>query len=345
MGNIKALTLLSGGLDSIVATKLVMEQGIECIAINFSSPFCTCNQGGKCFSKIAADELGIEYHSIAKGAEFIDIIRNPKHGYGKGLNPCVDCKIYILRKSKELMEKFGASFVITGEVLGQRPMSQHRLALEIIERESGLAGLILRPLSAKVLDETQPEKKGWIDREKLLSIVGRGRHAQLEFARNFNIETYACAGGGCLLTDKLFAVKIKDLFDHKEVVDYRDINLLKIGRHFKYGDNKIIVGRNSNENESLRMMRSGDELIFEVPDCGSPTTLLQGEAGDEVLNFTAGLTAMYSDNKNDKVNVYYGKNELDLSIETVKLKIKDTEKYNLAYKKLGNKKLILDVIK
>jgi tRNA-uridine 2-sulfurtransferase len=345
MGKIKALTLISGGLDSAIATKLVMEQGVECIAINFSSPFCTCNHGGKCYSKIVADDLKTEYHSFAKGMDFIDIIRNPKHGYGKGLNPCVDCKIYILQRSRELLEKFGASFVITGEVLGQRPMSQHKLALEIIERESGLKGLILRPLSANLLEETEVEKRGWIDREKLLSINGRGRHTQLELAGNFNIESYACAGGGCLLTEKLFAVKIKDLFDNKSDIDYRDINLLKTGRHFRTGGNKIIVGRDRKENETLKALRSGDELIFEVPDCGSPSTLLQGEITEESIGFAAGLTALYSDCKDAKIRVIYGAKELDKGIVVDKPDADKTRKFNLAYKKLGNRKLVVDAIK
>jgi tRNA-uridine 2-sulfurtransferase len=342
---IKALTLLSGGLDSAVATKLVMDQGIECIAINFSSPFCTCNQGGKCHSKQIADDLKIEYHTIAKGIEFIDIIKDPDHGYGKGLNPCVDCKIYILKKSRALMSEFGASFVITGEVLGQRPMSQHRLALNIIEKESGLEGLILRPLSASLLEETIPEKKGWIDRSRMLSINGRGRHTQLEFARNFNIESYACAGGGCLLTDKQFAVKLKDLFDSKKDVTFKDINMLKIGRHFKYGADKIIVGRNANENNMLKMMRTDDELVFEVPVIGSPITLLQGGNSCDSIKFAAQMTLLYSDNKDDMAIVKYGTTGFDNEIEAVKITHEDVIPYNLVFKKLGNKKSVVDIIK
>ena len=163
----KAIALLSGGLDSTLAVKLIVEQGIEVVALNFHSPFCTCSHTG---CKYVSKDLGCELKTVALGEEYLDIIRNPKHGYGKNLNPCIDCRTLIFRKAKELFKELGASFIVTGEVLGQRPMSQHRRAMDLIEKEAGLKGLVLRPLSAQLLPETIPEQKRWVDRRKLLSI-------------------------------------------------------------------------------------------------------------------------------------------------------------------------------
>ena len=340
---IKALCLFSGGLDSVVAAKLVKDQGIECIAINFTAPFIvsTGTDDDNPIKK-AAEEIGIEYRRIPLDDDFIDVIRNPGHGHGKGLNPCVDCKIYMIRYAGRLMKKFGAGFLVTGEVLGQRPMSQQRKSMNLIENQSGLEGLILRPLSARHFDETIPEKNGWVDRTKLLSVNGRGRNIQLEYAKKWGIKSYGSPAGGCLLTEKLFAVKLKDLFDNKMDADYKDMGLLRIGRHFRFGKNKIVVGRNKQENDLLKSYRSDDESIFEVLACGSPATLLQGEVNDKSLEFAAGLTAMYSDDKSERVKVNYGKDELDNEIFAGKMDMEYTKQFNLAFKKLGNKKIIVD---
>ena len=240
----RAIAMLSGGLDSALAVKMVLDQGVDVIGVKFSSPFCTCDQGGRCFSKEVAESLGIPYKTIPKGKDYIKIIRNPKHGHGSGINPCIDCRIYILKKAKKLAEEIGAEFIVTGEVLGQRPMSQHSKALKIIEKEAGLEGRILRPLSAKVLPETKPEKAGVVDRTKLESISGRSRKQQLALAEALGIKDYACPAGGCLLTEKAFARKMRDLFAHKKRVSMNDIMLIKIGRHFRFKTNRIIVGRN-----------------------------------------------------------------------------------------------------
>jgi len=323
--NITALALLSGGLDSTLATKLLLDQGIDVIGIKFTSPFCTCDQGGICFAKIVASDLNIEFKFMDKGPEYLKVIRNPKYGYGSGLNPCIDCRIYILKKAKKIAREVGAKFFVTGEVLGQRPMSQHFQALQIIEKESGLKGKILRPLSAKLLPITEAETKGWVDREKLMDIQGRSRKIQLALAKKFNLKDFSCPAGGCLLTDKQFAAKLKDLFNHKKRIAWNDILLLKVGRHFRLGKNKIIVGRNHEENKIIQAKKSKADYMFEVPDIGSPTTLLQGPKNKKAITIAAQLTARYSDSNQEKTLVKYGQNQLTKSL-TVKSINQDTVK-------------------
>ncbi|UCH32486.1 MAG: hypothetical protein JSV05_03660 [Candidatus Bathyarchaeota archaeon] len=300
----RGLALLSGGLDSTLATKLLQEQGIDVVAINFKSPFCLCGKGG-CGAAGIAKQLGVHLKTITIGEEYLEMIRNPKHGYGKNMNPCIDCRIFMLKKAKEMLKELGASFLFTGEVLGQRPMSQHRKALEIIEKEAGLEGMILRPLSAKSLPETEAERKGWVDREKLLDISGRSRKLQLQLASDFGLRDFPCPAGGCLLTSKEFAMKIKDLFKYNKQVTLNDISLLKIGRHFRFGKNKIIVGRNEAENKQLMKLKQESDYFFEVPNCGSPITLLQGQKGKVAIEKAAALTLRYSDQKDDKAIVLY----------------------------------------
>ena len=251
MLNKKAIALLSGGLDSSLAIKIMLEQGVEIEALNFATPFCQCTRhssGCKNEARKVAQQIGVQIKVVSLKDEYLDLVKNPPHGYGKNLNPCIDCRILLLKKAREYMPEIGASFVITGEVLGQRPMSQHRKALDMIERESGLEGLILRPLSAKLLPPTMPEKIGVVDREKLLKISGRSRKTQIELAREFSIIDYPCPAGGCLLTDKNFAAKMRDAMARSDIKAH-DIPILKIGRHLRLTDEfKLIVGRNEVEN-------------------------------------------------------------------------------------------------
>jgi tRNA-specific 2-thiouridylase len=306
----KALGLLSGGLDSTLAVKLIIEQGIDVEAINFVTPFCLCRKGG-CGATEAAKTFNIPLKHVSAGTDYLRIIRKPRFGYGKNLNPCVDCRIFMLKKAKKYAKEIGAKFIFTGEVLGQRPMSQHKGALDLIEREAGLEGKILRPLSAKLLPETEATTKGYVDKEALRDIRGRSRKPQIEMTKEFNITNYPCAAGGCLLTDKEFAGKLRDLFEHKKRVTVKEVNQLKVGRHFRFGENKIIVGRNEAENGLLQRTKLKADYCFEVPDCGSPLTILKGPKTKAAVEKAAGLTAFHSDKKTGEVLVKFGAGELD----------------------------------
>jgi hypothetical protein len=222
----------------------------------------------------------------------------------------------MLKKAKKYAERKGASFIFTGEVLGQRPMSQHRTTMGMIEREAGLKGKILRPLSAKLLPTTEVEQKGLVSGKALLSIEGRSRKNQIKLAKELNVTEYSCPGGGCLLTYREFARKLKDLFDHKKRVSLRDVQLLKVGRHFRFGKNKIIVGRNEAENSLLLRIKTTNDYCFEAQDTGSPMTLLQGPKVRTAVKRAAELTAYYSDRKKGVVLVKFGKGEFNKSLRT-----------------------------
>ncbi|HTY74704.1 MAG TPA: hypothetical protein VMD05_03975 [Candidatus Nanoarchaeia archaeon] len=309
----KALGLLSGGLDSTLATKLVLEGGLQVEAINFVTPFCLCRKGG-CGASEAAKTFNIPLKMVNAGNDYLKMVRNPKFGYGKNLNPCVDCRIFMLRKAKKYARKIGAKFIFTGEVLGQRPMSQYKEALHLIEKETGLEGRILRPLSGKLLPKTEAEIKAFINNGALRDISGRSRKRQIELIREFNITNYPCSAGGCLLTDKEFAKKLRDLFQHKVRVTVKDIFLLKIGRHFRFGKNRIIIGRNEAENNRLLNSKQKGDLLFEVPNCGSPITILKGPKTKAAIENAARLTAFHSDMKSGNVQVSFGQESFDRRI-------------------------------
>jgi tRNA U34 2-thiouridine synthase MnmA/TrmU len=313
MKKVKALVLLSGGLDSTLATKLILEQEIDVVAINFVSPFCLGKKGGCRISEIT-NQLGIPLKVVKVGVEYLKMLRKPKYGYGRNMNPCIDCRIFMVKKAKKYAKEIGASFIFTGEVLDERPMSQKSRAMKIIEEETGLKDKILRPLSARLLPKTEIEKKGLVDREKLLDIRGRSRKPQMKLAEEFNIKDYPCPAGGCLLTYKEYANKLRDLFKHKRRCSIADVALLRVGRHFRFGKNKIIVGRNEAENKILTLKRERNDYYFEVPDIGSPITILQGPKTKNSIRTAAELTAFYSDEKSDKVTVNFGKERLEESI-------------------------------
>lgn len=291
---IKAVGLLSGGLDSTLAVKLLVDQGIEVIAYNLRTPFCTCESKGGCGAVAAAARVGVEIVTEFAGEEYVELVKNPRHGRGSAMNPCIDCRIFILRRAKELMRNRGAAFCFTGEVLAQRPMSQHRRALALIAREAGLEGKILRPLSAHLFKPTEAENENLVDRSRLLDIRGRSRKKQIALAAEMGVTDYPCPAGGCLLTDKNFAARLADAFAHGED-RLRDINLLKLGRQFRLPSGaKAVVGRNEGENERLLEYLDEDAAAFEVEGVGSPVTLLR-PARREDWPRAAALTLRYSD--------------------------------------------------
>ena len=313
----KAIALLSGGLDSTLAARLVLDQGIELEALNFMTVFCTCtNKGATCLaSQKAVETLGIPLRVFNVSEEYLNVVRNPKHGYGSNMNPCIDCRIFMLKKAKVYMEESGGSFIITGEVLGQRPMSQRRDAMRLIEKEAGLEGLILRPLSAQFLPVTLPEREGWIDREKLLNIQGRSRKPQIKLAEQFNIRDYPCPAGGCLLTDPGFARRIRDLMEHQYDFSLNDVHLLKFGRHFRLSPIvKLVVGRNEEENQKIETFSQAGDVLLKTVRYPGPVSLLRGEAGETERERAASITARYSKAKGmEKVEVNYRKIEEDQS--------------------------------
>ncbi|MDD5450135.1 MAG: 7-cyano-7-deazaguanine synthase [Candidatus Omnitrophica bacterium] len=296
----KAVILLSGGLDSTLAAKLMMKQGIELEAINFVTTFCTCTKKG-CqhqASKVAS-ELGIRITVKNITGEYLEIVKNPRFGYGSGANPCIDCRIFTFRKAKAFMEETGASFVVTGEVLGERPMSQRREAMMTIERESGLERLILRPLSAKLFEPTLAEEEGVVNREALLKISGRSRKPQIELARELSLNEYPCPAGGCLLTDPRFSKRAKDLLAHNDFT-LDNVMLLKAGRHFRLSEElKLIVGRNEKENEIILNLSKAGDLLMAAKDLPGPIALLKGRYLDNDLRLALAVTARYVDKNED----------------------------------------------
>ncbi len=306
----KAIALLSGGLDSTLAAKIVIEQGIELEALNFMTVFCTCtNRGETCLaSQKAVNALGIPLKVFNVSEEYLNVVKHPKHGYGSNMNPCIDCRIFMLQKAKAYMEEAGASFIVTGEVLGQRPMSQRRDAMNLIDKEAGLQGCILRPLSAKFLPATIPEKEGWINRENLMGMQGRSRKPQIKLADHYGIRDYPCPAGGCLLTDPGFARRIRDLMENDPHFSLNDVHLLKMGRHFRLSPKlKLVVGRNEDDNKKIQTFAREGDLLLKTMQYPGPLSLLRGEDDGKGMETAASITVRYSKGKNsEKAEVLYG---------------------------------------
>jgi tRNA-specific 2-thiouridylase len=299
----KAIALLSGGLDSTLAAKVVIEQGVELEALNFMTVFCTCTtRGATCLaSQKAVETLGIPLKVFNVFEEYLEVVKHPKHGYGRNMNPCIDCRILMLKKAKAYMEESGAAFIVTGEVLGQRPMSQRKDAMRLIEKEAGLEGLILRPLSANVLPITIPEKEGWVDRKKLLDFQGRSRKPQIELAEHYGIHDYPNPAGGCLLTDPGFAKRMKDLMLHQPDFSLNDVHLLNMGRHFRFSDGvKLVVGRNEEENQKIETFAQEKDILLKVSNFPGPVSLLRGKLETGDIEKAAALTAHYSKAKESR---------------------------------------------
>lgn len=290
----KAISLFSGGLDSQLAVCLIKEQGIEVEGINFVTPFFGVEER----TRQAAQDLNIVFHSMDIGAGYMDILKNPVYGYGKNMNPCIDCHAYMSKKAGEYMREVGADFLISGEVVGQRPMSQNKSALNAVDKLSGHRGLIVRPLSAQLLPATIPETEGWIDRSKLLAISGRNRSEQMRLAEHYGIIDYPSPAGGCLLTQENFSKRLRKLLTLRPSADASACEILKVGRHFYLADDQLLViGRNHSENEHLQELSNEQDYLFKVLDRPGPLGLLRPLKIDDPveLEFAARIVARYSD--------------------------------------------------
>lgn len=296
-----ALLLFSEGLDSHLAGLILKEQGIKVIAVRFIAPFFGWNykeNPAPFYEKIK--ELGFdEGYLIDITEEYLKILRKPEYGYGDYANPCIDCKIFMLNKAKELMNEFKADFIATGEVLGQRPMSQNKNALELIEKKAGVKGILLRPLSAKLLSETEVERKGLINREKLLDIRGRKRTAQFELAKKFKLKEIPTPAGGCLLTDPQIGGRVLRILKEKRTLNYKTAQLLVLGRHFFEEGLWIVLGRNKEENEKIKRIVQGAYRIYTLNVPAPSATVIEGNPPED---FIKKLLVKYSKKAKDKIS-------------------------------------------
>lgn len=295
----KGIALFSGGLDSSLAFKVIEEQGIEVSGITFETPFF-----GAAKARAAAMEIGLSLTVLDITEGHLQMLHAPRYGYGRNMNPCIDCHTLMLKIAGRRMEEEGADFVITGEVLGQRPMSQGRQSLAVVAKNAGYPDRIIRPLSARLLPETAPEREGKIDRARLLDIQGRGRKRQMELAAHYGITTYPAPAGGCLLTDPVFAKRLRDLFDRHPGHSVRDIELLKVGRHFRINETtKAVVGRNAMDNDTIERLAAPGDTLIRIAEVPGPTVLIPGGGDEETRLLAARLCARYSDAPGDQTVV------------------------------------------
>jgi tRNA U34 2-thiouridine synthase MnmA/TrmU len=289
--SVRALGLCSGGLDSMLSGLVLRELRIAVQWITFETPFFSSSKARK-----ASRLTGIPLTVKSIFPEYIAMLRNPPAGYGKRMNPCMDCHALMFRLAGEVMREKGFDFLFSGEVLGQRPMSQTRPSLRYVEKHSGMDGYILRPLSAQLLPETIPEKEGWVDRQRLLAISGRGRKDQIELAKQFGLSDYPAPAGGCLLTDKGFSIRLRDLFEHQPDTTESEIHLLRFGRHFRLNPQaKLIVGRTGQDNESILRFRDPQrDVVVDVKDHPSPIGLIPRGADERTVFLAASICVGYS---------------------------------------------------
>lgn len=309
----KALSVFSGGLDSMLAAELIRAQGIDVLALFFETPFFHADK-----ARQSAESMGLPFKAMDISERHLAMVKKPKHGYGGNMNPCIDCHALMFRIAGEILEKEKAEFVISGEVLGQRPMSQNRGALNLVAKESALEGLLLRPLSAKLLPMTVPEEQGWVNRDALMNFQGRSRKPQMALAKAFGIREYPSPAGGCLLTEKAFSTRLKDLLAHNPNPKVSELELLRVGRHFRIGPAvKLVVGRNKKENDEIRSLSGEGEMLLTSVSQPGPTVLVAGAPSGGEIELAASITAAYSDTgdlKDVEVRSREGQNERTLSI-------------------------------
>ena len=343
----RAIALLSGGLDSTLAVLALREQGIEVTGVTFLTHFgCDAGDTSSCSSDSTsnAKRYGFDVKLCHLADKFVQIVKSPKFGHGKNMNPCIDCRILMLREAKVLMEMTGADFISTGEVLGQRPMSQRRDTFPVIDREAGLKGCVLRPLSAKLLNPTVAELEGLVDRQRLYDFSGRTRKPQIALAKHFGLTDYPSPAGGCLLTDPGYSVRLGELLAHSPDPCIKDLMLLRLGRHFRLaGGCKAIVGRNQSENEKIQGLMDEADCRMWVPGFGSPIVAIKAGASDEDIRVAAALCARYSDAKHlpvVTVKVFKGaKAEVELDVTPSDEATLDALRIQLPPNTATNKKL------
>jgi tRNA-uridine 2-sulfurtransferase len=321
----KALALFSGGLDSVLAMKVIKDQGVEVIAVNINIGFGSTVDRSE-HMKSMCEQIGVELQILDLREIYLDeVLFDPKYGYGKNFNPCIDCHGFMFRHTGKLLEKFQADFMISGEVLGQRPKSQRKEALEQVKGLSEYDDLIVRPLCAKLLDPTKPEREGWIDREKLFDINGRNRQRQLDMAKEINLEGFESPGGGCLLTDEQFSNRLRDFieFDKLEV---EDIDTLKAGRHLRLPKGaKLIIGRHQEDNEKLQKIKSKKYYHVRLMGAPGPYSLMDKKAAKEELELAAIFIVTYGKTDLDKpYKVKFFDNNNELIVEGKKLPSKES---------------------
>jgi tRNA U34 2-thiouridine synthase MnmA/TrmU len=294
----KAIALYSGGLDSTLAILQMKRYGVDVTAITFLNHFgCDISDRSSCSKDPFAASVKFDFQVKLShlSDKFLEIVKNPKFGHGKNMNPCVDCRILMLKEAKQMMELLGADFLITGEVLGQRPMSQRKDCFPLIDREAGVDGLVVRPLTGRLLKAAIPEQKGIIKREWLLDFRGRSRKPQMALADELGLTEYPSPAGGCLLTDPVYSYRLRDLLDSNSDPDFREINFLRVGRHFRLSpDTKIVVGRTKEENEIIKTLLSPGDPVIRVLGYGSPLTVILGKVTEEAIYVAASLCARYS---------------------------------------------------
>jgi tRNA-specific 2-thiouridylase len=320
---VKAVGLFSGGLDSLLAAKLLMNQGIDVHAVTFQSPFYGPEKGLR-----AGEILGIPVEVRDVTDLIFRLVESPPHGYGRNLNPCLDCHAMMFREAGMRMKELGGSFLFSGEVLGQRPFSQNYRALQQVADLSGYGESVVRPLSAKLLPRTKPEEEGKVDRERLMDIQGRSRARQMGLAREWGITEYASPAGGCSLTDPGFSARLRDLLNHDRPLDRRPVELLKVGRHFRLGERvKAIVGRKFSENETLERLSIPDDALVEVTSHPSPIVLVTGPCDPEDIQRAAGLAVRYSDAPREEsvpVRILRGGEETTMSATALDERVLDS---------------------
>jgi len=291
----RAVALLSGGLDSMLAIRMMQDQGVEVEALNFRTIFACCKDE----SAQAARDLGVRLTVVGQEDDYLDLIKSPRYGYGRGANPCVDCRIYMFEGARRFMQQVDASFLISGEVVGQRPMSQKMSDLRVIARDTHLEDLLLRPLSAKLLPPTLPERTGVVDRNKLFAFQSRSRKGLIALAHEYGFKQVPTPSTGCILTERQFGEKVHDLIEFDSQAGRWSFELLKVGRHFRYdARTKVVLGKDASQNEMLRRLGDSPEasanVVMEPANFTGPTALLEGAYGESVARYASGLILRYT---------------------------------------------------